>query len=192
MINPITEMQAQITTAKVLQRDLRQVVQEKKESIRNFYHAKEKAQQAVQTPQKIAKTAEATPIETKPRQIIADQEKEQQLLKMAKEHYTGYEDVAKFAQALNLSAEVVYLTLKYHSFIIQNETTQYRVLDSYYRNNGNLKAMTIDTGLKVWIVSKTLEGLGLSPNWASYKNFSIRMRAVLLLACYKSSIAIQC
>ncbi|MFK5041539.1 hypothetical protein ACI3P4_11670 [Glaesserella parasuis] len=47
------------------------------------------------------------------RRIIADKDKEQQLLKMAKEHYTSYADVAKFADALNLRAGIVYLTLKY-------------------------------------------------------------------------------
>lgn len=169
MMNPITEMQAQITTAKVLQRDLRQAVQEKKESISKFYSAKEKAEQAVQNPPKMANTPEPLPIVHKPKQIIADAEKEQQLLKMAKEHYTSYADVAKFAEALGLRAGIVYLTLKHHNFIKQNETTQYRVLDSYYRNNGNLKAITLDTGLKVWIVSRTLEQLGIAPNWASYK-----------------------
>lgn len=170
MTNPITEMQAQITTAKVLQRDLRQAVQEKKESISKFYSAKEKAEQAVQNPQKVANTSEPPPAVYKPKQIIADAEKEQQLLKMAKEHYTSYADVAKFAEALGLRAGIVYLTLKHHNFIKQNETTQYRVLDSYYRNNGNLKAITLDTGLKVWIVARTLEQLGISPNWVSYKD----------------------
>ncbi|MFW9304104.1 riboflavin synthase subunit alpha, partial [Glaesserella parasuis] len=91
------------------------------------------------------------------RRIIADKDKEQQLLKMAKEHYTSYADVAKFADALNLRAGIVYLTLKYHGFVKQTETTQYRVLDSYYRHNGDLKEITKDVGLTVWIVAKTLE-----------------------------------
>ena len=165
MINPITEMQAQITTAKVLQRDLRQAVQEKKDSIKNFYVAKEKAEQAQQIPAQ--KVTALEPVI--PRRVIADKEKEQQLLKMAKESYTGYKDVAKFAEALGLRAGIVYLTLKKHNFIEQHETTEYRVLDSYYRNNGNLRSITEDTNLTVWIVAKTLENLGISPNWASYK-----------------------
>ncbi|MCT8517825.1 riboflavin synthase subunit alpha [Glaesserella parasuis] len=103
------------------------------------------------------------------RQIIADKDKEKQLLKMAKEHYRSYADVAKFADALNLRAGIVYLTLKYHGFIKKTETTQYRVLDSYYQHNGDLKEITKDVGLTVWIVAKNLEQLNLSPNWASYK-----------------------
>lgn len=98
-----------------------------------------------------------------------DENKEQQLLKMAKEHYENYSDVGKFAQALGLKPGVVYLTLKHHSFIKQNETTQYRVVDAYYQYNGNLRAITEAVGLTVWIVAKTLEQLGLPPNWANYK-----------------------
>ena len=44
------------------------------------------------------------------------------------------------------------------------------MLDAYYRHNGNLKAITVETGLTVWIVAKTIEQLGLSPNWASYRD----------------------
>lgn len=98
-----------------------------------------------------------------------DADKEQQLLKMAKAHYENYADVGKFAKVLGLKPGVVYLTLKRHSFIKQNETTQYRVLDAYYQHNGNLRAITETVGLSVWIVAKTLEQLGLSPNWANYK-----------------------
>lgn len=98
-----------------------------------------------------------------------DANKEQQLLKMAKEHYESYADVGKFAEVLDLKPGVVYLTLKHHSFIKQNETTQYRVLDAYYQHNGNLRAITETVGLSVWVVAKTLEQLGLSPDWSRYK-----------------------
>lgn len=171
MLSPITEMKAEITTAKVIQRDLQQTLEEKKKSIRKFYSTKEK----VETPtiKQESLNQNKSPknyLEPQKRQIIADKDKEQQLLKMAKEHYESYEDVAKFAKALNLRPGVVYLTLKYHNFIKQNETTQYRVLDSYYSNNGNMKGITIDTGLSVWVVANTLKQLGLSPNWATYKD----------------------
>lgn len=102
--------------------------------------------------------------------VMHDTEKERALLKLAKAEYECYQDVAKFAKMLNLKPGIVYLTLKRHNFIQQNETTQYRVLDSYYRNNGNLKAITIDVGLSVWLCAKTLEQLGLSPNWNSYRD----------------------
>lgn len=98
-----------------------------------------------------------------------DENKEQLLLIMAKEHYKNYLDVNKFATELSLKPGYVYLTLKHHSFIKQNETTQYRVLDAYYQHNGNLRAITEAVGLSVWVVAKTLEELGLSPNWANYK-----------------------
>lgn len=101
--------------------------------------------------------------------IIADNEKEQQLLQMAKDRYQSYQDIAMFAKALDLRPGIVYLTLKHHSFIKQNETTEYRVLDAYYRNNGNLKAITEEVKLNVWLCAKTIEKLGLPPNWASYK-----------------------
>lgn len=104
-----------------------------------------------------------------PKRIMVDEEKEKALLKMAKAQYQSYADVAKFAKALELRPGIVYLTLKHHSFIQQNETTQYRVLDAYYRNNGDLKAITAETGLTVWICATTLKQLGLSPNWVSYK-----------------------
>lgn len=98
-----------------------------------------------------------------------DADKEQQLLKMAKAHYENYADVGRFAKVLDLKPGIVYLALKHHSFIKQNETTQYRVLDAYYQHNGNLRAITEAVGLSVWIVAKTLEQLGLSPNWYHYK-----------------------
>ncbi|MGX2974435.1 riboflavin synthase subunit alpha [Ursidibacter arcticus] len=172
MLNPITEIKASITTAKVIQRDLNQTLKEKQKAIHSFYSAKEKAEQTAcsdktpEVPTKTNITAEKT---APPKRIIADEEKEKQLLEMAKAHYQSYEDVAKFAKALDLRPGIVYLTLKHHSFIKQTESTQYRVLDSYYKNNGNLRAITEDVKLNVWLVSKTLEQLGISPNWASYK-----------------------
>ncbi|MGQ0285808.1 riboflavin synthase subunit alpha [Pasteurellaceae bacterium 22721_9_1] len=167
MLNPITEMKSQITTAKVLQRDLRATLKEKQKAVENFYVAKEKAEAIPPQPK-----PEPIKIDTPPppKRIITDQTKEKALLKMAKEQYQNYADVAKFAETLNLRAGVVYLVLKHHGFIKQNETTQYRVLDAYYKYNGNLKAITEETGLTVWICARTLQELGLSPNWASYKN----------------------
>lgn len=167
MLNPETKMQAQLTTAKVLQRDLRQTVNAKMQAIETFYSAKQNAAEQKNEPA-VIKHATQTPFI--PKRIIDDEEKERELLQMAKAEYQSYEDVARFAKALNLRAGIVYLTLKHHNFIKQNETTQYRVLDAYYRNNGHLKAITEETGLTVWIVAKTLEQLGLSPNWASYRD----------------------
>ncbi|MEG9482800.1 riboflavin synthase subunit alpha [Mannheimia sp. HC-2023] len=166
MLNPITEMKAELTTAKVLQTELHHTLKKKRESIQSFYQAKEKAESEI--PPKPQKVGIEPPTQPKYR-VIADQEKEQALLKMAKAEYQSYADVAKFAEVLNLRAGVVYLTLKHHGFIKQNETTQYRVLDSYYKNNGNLRAITEDTGLTVWICSQTIKQLGLSPNWQSYR-----------------------
>lgn len=105
--------------------------------------------------------------------FIDDAEKEVQLLKIAKERYKNYADVKVLAQELGLPAGKVYLTLKAHSFISQNETTEYRVLDAYYKYNGNLKAIQEETGLTVWICAQTIKNLGLSPNWVSYKNRAV-------------------
>ncbi|MEG9531936.1 riboflavin synthase subunit alpha [Mannheimia indoligenes] len=166
MLNPISEMKSEITTAKILQAELHNTIKQKRESVKQFYAAKEKAEEAIK-PEPPKATIEPPPVAKY--RVIADEEKEQALLKMAKAEYESYDDVAKFAKALNLHAGVVYLTLKHHGFIKQNETTQYRVLDSYYRNNGNLKAIVADVGLNVWLCAKTIEQLGLSPNWQSYK-----------------------
>lgn len=108
---------------------------------------------------------------TKPqlRRIIADETKEQQLLRFAKIRYRSYKDIAVFAEECGLKLGIVYHTLKYHNFIQQNETTEYRVLDAYYQCNGNLRGIVEMTGLGVWICAKTLENLGFSPNWQSYR-----------------------
>lgn len=172
MLDPINEMKAEITTAKVLQSELHNTLKKKRESIKGFYQAKEKAESEI--PPEPLKVNIEPPPQPKYR-VIADLEKEQALLKMAKAEYQSYADVAKFAKILNLRAGVVYLTLKHHGFIKQNETTQYRVLDSYYNNNGNLKAIVADVGLNVWLCAKTLEQLGLSPNWQSYKEDKVEV-----------------
>ena len=108
---------------------------------------------------------------TKPqlRRIIADETKEQQLLHLAQTQYQSYKDIAVFAEECGLKPGIVYHTLKYHNFIQQNETTEYRVLDAYYQCNGNLRGIVEMTGLGVWICAKTLENLGFSPKWQSYR-----------------------
>lgn len=161
-INPITEMKADLTVAKVLQRDLHSALKDKQKAVRDFYVAKEKSETTACEP--------APPVPPPPpRSTIADQEKEQQLLQMAKARYQDYKDVAIFANELGLRAGIVYLALKHHGFIKQNETTEYRVLDAYYKSNGNLREITEQTQLTVWICSQTLQKLGIAPNWASYK-----------------------
>lgn len=165
MNNPITEIKADTTTAQALHNELQYTLNKKRQAVRNFYEKRALAEKE-NAPKPII-----APPPAKPKfNIIADKDKEAELLKMAKARYQSYADVALFAKELNLRAGVVYLTLKHHGFIRQTETTQYRVLDSYYRNNGNLKVMTEETGLTVWICAKTIEQLGLSPNWAGYKS----------------------
>lgn len=163
MINPITEMKVDITTANVLKAELHSKLRQKTKAVKDFYQAKEKAEQ-ISLPQPTIE-----PPSTPKFSVMADKEKEAQLLKMAKERYQNYNNVAEFAKELGLRPGIVYLTLKHHGFIAQNESTQYRVLDSYYRNNGNLKLITDDTGLSVWICAKTLESMELSANWNSYR-----------------------
>lgn len=117
----MTEMKAEITTAQVLQNELRQTIQSKQKAVHAFYSAKEKSEQAVEIPKKSAKI-EPPPV---PKfNTIADKDKEAELLKMAKARYQSYADVALFAKELNLRAGVVYLTLKHHGFIRQLATRQ--------------------------------------------------------------------
>lgn len=173
MINPILEMKTETILAQTLNRDLKQTIKERRQSISRFCKAKEKSTIVAPINPKIEEKDSCLKEKSSnkpPLQIMVDLEKEKQLLKMAKEEYQSYADIAKFSERLNLRPGIVYLTLKHHNFIQQNETTQYRVLDAYYKSNGNLRGVTEITGLNVWICAKTLEQLGISPNWASYKD----------------------
>ncbi|OOF52742.1 hypothetical protein [Rodentibacter trehalosifermentans] len=103
-----------------------------------------------------------------------DDPRERIILNWAKEHYKGYTSINTFPfhqydMKPKITAGVVYLCLKKHSFIQQNETTEYRVMDAYFRFNGNLLFMCEDLGLGVWIVAKTVEKLGYPPRWHEYR-----------------------
>lgn len=165
MINPITEMRADITTTKVLQAELQQTLKQKRQAVHGFYTAKTKAENELPAERNV----QIEPPKTPKYSPMADKSKEAELLKMAKARYQSYHDIAVFAKELGLRPGVVYLTLKHHNFIKPTESTQYRVLESYYRHNGNLRSITEETGLTVWICAKTIEQLGLSPKWQSYR-----------------------
>lgn len=94
------------------------------------------------------------------------------LLSLAKSEYQNYQDVRHFAERLSLRAGQVYEVLKHHGFIKQNETTEYRVMNAYFECEGNLKKITEQTGLTVWICAKTIEKCGYSPRWTSYRAYT--------------------
>lgn len=100
--------------------------------------------------------------------------REQIILDWARQHYQNYKSIHHFPYSQydttpKITAGVIYLCLKKHSFIQQNETTEYRVMDAYFRFGGNLQYMCEELKLTVWIVAKTVERLGYSPRWHEYR-----------------------
>lgn len=103
-----------------------------------------------------------------------DDPRERIILDWAKTHYQDYRSINcfpfhQYEGKPKITAGVVYLCLKKHSFIRQNETTEYRVMDAYFRFGGNLQYMCEELGLTVWVVAKTVEKLGCSPRWHEYR-----------------------
>lgn len=106
--------------------------------------------------------------------FAANDPREKLILDWAKKHYKSYQDIQHFpfdsyTGTPKISAGVVYLCLKKHSFLGKTESTEYRVMDAYFRHNGRLADICDETGLKVWIVAKTIENLGYSPRWQEYR-----------------------
>ncbi len=157
----VAECKTEKVLAQSLQRDLKHTSSKlaKKRKSLNDYHKKQAT--APKAPPK-----PKAPLSTK---IHVASDSEKKIITWAKENYKSIDDIQIGAKELAIKAGEVYTVLKHHSFIKQNETTEYRVLDSYFKNHGNLQKIVDDTGLGVWIVAKTVENLGYSPRWHEFR-----------------------
>ncbi|AZI13589.1 hypothetical protein ACU6T4_07515 [Avibacterium paragallinarum] len=161
------ETQTELIVGQVLTQQIKQQTRldSMRKSVSNYLQRKEVAPPtpAVEPFPKKEKT-------TKPACQSLPQEMENAIIAWAKCHYNGIDDIKRCATETGIATGKVYHTLKHHSFIQQNETTEYRVLNGYFKHNGRLADITEETGLSVWIVAKTIEKLGYSPKWQEYRD----------------------
>lgn len=165
------ETQTEIIVGQALTQQLKQVsrLDAMKKSVNTFIQRKEKVSTGQVLKQSIPeKTKEM--LSDVPPPALPPKEIEEKILAWAKTHYQTISDIKACADEIAVSAGKVYHTLKHHSFIKQNETTEYRVLSGYFKHNGRLADITKETGLSVWIVAKTIEKLGYSPKWQEYRH----------------------
>lgn len=164
------EMKADVMLASSLQQSLKAStakLAKKRNRIKNYCER----QATAPTADKSDKAEKPTP----PKKALAPQiklsdDEQQAVIDWAKQHYRDVADIKRCGDELNIKPGQVYHLLKAHSFIPQKDTAEHRILAAYYRHNGDLKKITEDVGLGVWIVAKTVESFGYSPRWQDYKN----------------------
>lgn len=162
------ETQTELIVGQVLTQQLKQQTKldSMRKSVSSYLQRKEAA----------PPTPAAEPLPKKEKAIapmpapLPPQEMEEAIIAWAKCHYNGIDDIKRCATETGITAGKVYHTLKYHSFIKQNETTEYRVLNGYFKHNGRLADIAEETGLSVWVVAKTIQKLGYSPKWQEYRD----------------------
>ena len=174
-INQISEAKTERVIANVLKQEIKKTsnrLGKMRENL-NEYHERQANAPTMPTREVLA-SAKAVKNVNNIGGFSENDPRERIILDWAKSNYKDYKSINNFpfhqyAVKPKITAGVVYLCLKKHSFIKQTESTEYRVMDAYFRFNGNLQYMCEDLGLTVWIVAKTVEKLGYSPRWHEYR-----------------------
>jgi|GEM_PF-795884 riboflavin synthase, alpha subunit len=180
-ISPISEMKTELVMANVLSQEIKQKssrLSKMRESLNEYHERQSNSLEVTPTD----KTQNKPLIQASSNEINEYDVREKIIIDWAKVHYKDIQSIHQFPYNQHklkskITPGVVYLCLKKHSFIKQNETTEYRVMDSYFRFNGNLQWMCEELGLTVWVVAKTVEKLGYSPRWHQYRESRYVTRA---------------
>ncbi|WP_386696745.1 riboflavin synthase subunit alpha [Lonepinella sp. MS14436] len=166
-------LQSEITTAKLMNNEIRTKLNKMRDKVADFHQARQQVKEnitSVEQAIKFERKEKAMQKYVLPNKPPTDKDLENKIIQLAKTKYETWRDIETIAQELGVRAGVVYLTLKHHSFIRQTETSDYRVVDAYYRCNKNLGLIAEEVGFSVWVCAKILEKHSLSPNWQTYKN----------------------
>ncbi|MBE2895756.1 riboflavin synthase subunit alpha [Pasteurellaceae bacterium HPA106] len=174
-MNPISEMKAHVETKTelmindALQAQFKAAKKNRLQTMReNLTEYNTRKVIAANTPMQAPKP-ESVVKAALPQAALPNDDIVEKVLAWAKDNYHSYKDIPAGAQACDTNAGAVYRTLKAHGLVAEQDTTEYRVIKAYFKYSGNLRFMTEDLGLGVWVVAKTVEALGYSPRWHEYR-----------------------